>query len=84
MPIYCYHCTECKHEFEETKKLADYEVPCKNPCPNCQSPETVHIVPQACGLSFRGEVRRKPPGHFNDKLKEIKKKHPGNKINVIE
>jgi len=84
MPIYQYKCFDCGHVFEETRKIAEYQEPLKNPCPSCQKPGNLAIQPGACGLSFRGGVRRKPDGHFNDKLKEIKKKHPGNKINVIE
>jgi putative FmdB family regulatory protein len=84
MPLYQYMCADCQYVFEETRKLAEYQEPLKLPCPNCKKEGTLSIQPGACGLSFRGEMRRKPTDGFNDKLKEMKKKHPGNKINVIE
>jgi putative FmdB family regulatory protein len=84
MPIYEYRCAACGHVFEETRKIAEYQEPLNNPCPQCQKLGELAIQPGACGLLFRGGVRRKPDGGFNDRLKEMKKKHPGNTINVIE
>ena len=35
MPFYEYGCSECLHEFEEFKTMAEYDAPLSEPCPSC-------------------------------------------------
>jgi putative FmdB family regulatory protein len=35
MPLYDYHCTSCKHKFEQFEKVKDRNKPTKKACPSC-------------------------------------------------
>jgi len=53
MPLYTYECDECKHEFEEVRHLAEYDV---HPlCPHCQSGHGRHVIVQGHGGSHGDE-----------------------------
>lgn len=44
MPLYDYRCTECKHEFEEQKRLAQYQETTQ--CPECgYVAERIRVAP---------------------------------------
>ena len=35
MPFYLYECSECSHQFEAFKTIAEYDAPLSEPCPSC-------------------------------------------------
>lgn len=82
MPVYEYGCKKCDFIFEESFHVVDMEEPCKIPCPHCGGEIYIRLHP--CGIELRGAMLRKPPSDFNDRLKEIKKRHPLGHVNVIE
>jgi putative FmdB family regulatory protein len=82
MPMYVYSCSNCGHEFETLLPMSKMEEPLKKPCPNCgvvavsQEPTTAFFTdPFNLG-------RIKPPSEFRDKLRRIKKAHPGSTMRV--
>jgi putative FmdB family regulatory protein len=80
-PIYVYQCEKCNEAFEEEHSIAEREEPLKKPCEKCGG--VLFIQLNACGLSFGGCPHKHPPEWFRDKLREMKKKNPGNKINIV-
>jgi putative FmdB family regulatory protein len=36
MPTYEYQCRACHHAFTDIKKIADRDLPCGEPCPQCR------------------------------------------------
>lgn len=82
MAVYEYRCKGCENIFEEEHPIDEREIPLQKPCEKCGG--ELYIGLGACGLKFGGCPHKKPEGWFNDRLKEIKKKTPGNKINIIE
>lgn len=50
MPLYCFQCEKCEHEFEKMKKLAE-----ENPtCPNCGNKCNI-IITKKPVVRFKGE-----------------------------
>ena len=89
MPTYNFECTKCSNAFESFQTIADMDKPLDMPCPSClKDGHMIRIVGSpGVGDSVRLESTRgraKPPMQFNERLKEIKKKFPGNKIEVRE
>jgi putative FmdB family regulatory protein len=80
MPIYCYMCKECREGFEAEYKIDERELPLQNPCPKCGGKLFIDIA--AVGVQLRGMPHKKPPEWFRDRLRAIKKRTPGNKINI--
>ena len=85
MPFYEYGCSECLHEFEEFKTIAEYDVPLSEPCPSCY--KVGYIQRLISGAEICDPVSlgvRKVPAGYNEVIKNIKKNHPGNTIEVRE
>ena len=82
MPYYDYQCTSCKHVFEASKKISERHVPTQEPCPECSERD----VEQQFATPVIGDPWRfagkKPDEGFRDRLREIKKHHRGNSIDV--
>ena len=85
MPYYEYGCSECLHEFEEFKTMAEYDAPLSEPCPSCY--KIGYITRLISGAEICDPVSlgvRKVPAGYNEVVKNIKKNHPGNTIKLRE
>ena len=85
MPVYEYGCSECLHEFEEFKTIAEYDVPLKEACPSCY--KVGYISRLISGAEICDPVSlgvKKVPKGYNEIIKNIKKNHPNNTIEVRE
>ena len=85
MPIYNFECNNCSHEFEQQHTIAKRDTPLKEPCPVCYHIGYIKrvIASPNLGDPFKLETTKglqKPSNEFNDRLREIKKKYPKNKI----
>ena len=82
MPYYDYQCKSCEYEFEMNMKISERKLPTEEPCPKCSERE----VNQSLATPYHGDpwhfAGKKPDEGFRDRLREIKKKHRGNTINV--
>lgn len=82
MPTYDYQCKQCQHTFEEVNKIDDRHAPTLNPCPQCQSEQSVELIvgsplivdPIRLGVT-------KPHGAFKERMQEMKKRL-GPKANI--
>ena len=82
MPYYDYYCTSCKHEFETNMKISERHVPTQEPCPECSERDVeLQLVAPTIGDPWRFAGKRPDEG-FRDRLREIKKHHRGNTIDV--
>ena len=91
MPTYDYKCENCGHTFEEDFKIADRNIPTESPCE-----EQVHRAASICGgevkqiisapyfgydnIHTRHSTNNKEPGWYSDKIKDMKRNIPGNKL----
>jgi len=85
MPVYEYKCSECSHEFEEYKTIANYNVPLREACPSCFHVGYISRLisgAKICDPVSLGVI--KVPNGYNEIVKNIKKNHPGNTIEVRE
>ena len=85
MPFYEYGCSECSHEFEQFRTMAEYDVPLKESCPSCY--KVGYISRFISGAEICDPVSlgvRKVPKGYNEVIKNIKKSYPGNHIEVRE
>ena len=85
MPVYEYGCSECLHEFEEFKIMVEYDAPLSEPCPSCY--KVGYISRLISGAEICDPVSlgvQKVPKGYNEIIKNIKKNHPGNTIEVRE
>ena len=85
MPVYEYGCSECSHEFEEFKTIAEYDAPLSEPCPSCY--KVGYINRLISGAEICDPVSlgvRKVPAGYNEVVKNIKKNIPGNNIELRE
>jgi len=85
MPFYDFGCSECLHEFETFKTIAEYDIPLSEPCPSCY--KVGYIQRLVSGAEICDPVSlgvRKVPKGYNEVIKNIKKNHPGNTIEVRE
>ena len=85
MPFYEYGCNECSHEFEAFKTIAEYDIPLSEPCPSCY--KVGYITRLVSGAEICDPVSlgvRKVPSGYNEVIKNIKKHHPGNTIELRE
>jgi putative FmdB family regulatory protein len=82
MPYYDYYCSSCKHEFETNMKIRERHVPTQEPCPECSERDVeLQLVAPTVGDPWRFAGKRPDEG-FRDRLREIKKHHRGNTIDV--
>ena len=93
MPTYDYKCEKCGHTFEEDLKIADRKIPTESPCAQ-QIPKTKHmslecngevkqIIVKASGFAYdniRTKHSKQEPGWFKDKMTDMKRNIPGNKL----
>ena len=85
MPFYEYGCSECSHEFEEFKIIAEYDVPLSEPCPSCYKVGYIDRLISGAEICDPVSVGvRKVPKGYNEVIKNIKKNYPGNTIEVRE
>ena len=85
MPFYEYGCSECSHQFEEFKTLAEYDAPLSEPCPSCY--KIGYIARLISGAEICDPISlgvREVPKDYNEVVKNIKKSYPGNHIEVRE
>ena len=85
MPFYEYGCSECSHEFEQFRTMAEYDVPLKESCPSCY--KVGYISRFISGAEICDPVSlgvKKVPKGYNEIIKNIKKNHPGNTIEIRE
>ena len=82
MPYYDYYCTTCQHEFETCMKISERYVPTQEPCPECSEKDIkLQLASPVVGDPWRFAGKRPDEG-FRDRLREIKKHHRGNSIDV--
>ena len=81
MPFYLYECSECSHQFEAFKTIAEYDVPLSESCPSCYK---VGYITRLISNTKIGDPvavgARKVPSGYKEVIKNIKKHHPGNTI----
>ena len=85
MPVYEYGCSECSHQFEAFKTMAEYDVPLKEECPSCY--KVGYITRLISGAEICDPVSlgvKKVPKGYNEVIKNIKKSYPGNTLEVRE
>ena len=85
MPFYDFGCSECSHEFETFKRIAEYDIPLSEPCPSCYKIGYVQRLvsgAEICDPVSLG-VTKVPKG-YNEVVKNIQKNHPGNTIQLRE
>ena len=81
MPVYEYGCSECSHQFEECKTIAEYDAPLKEACSSCY--KVGYITRLISGADICDPVSlgvRKVPSGYNEVVKNIKKNYPGNTL----
>ena len=82
MPYYDYHCTSCEHEFELCMKISERNGPTEEPSPKCSEREVkLKLATPIVGDPWRF-AGKKPDEGFRDRLREMKKHHRGNSIDV--
>ena len=82
MPNYDYYCSSCEHEFEINMKISERNVPTQEPCPECSERDVeLQLATPTIGDPWRFAGKRPDEG-FRDRLREIKKHHRGNSIDV--
>ena len=85
MPFYEYGCNQCSHEFESFKTIAKYDEPLSEPCPSCYKVGYIDRLisgAEICDPVSLGVI--KVPAGYNEVVKNIKKNHPGNTIELRE
>ena len=83
MPYYDYKCEKCGHEFEESLSIEDRDAPTEQPCSfsTCGGEVKMVFAKPYVGDPWRFTGKRIDDG-FRDRLKEIKKMHPHNTMNI--
>ena len=84
MPTYDYECKKCGYAFEEDLKVADRKMPTEERCrfPTCGG-EVKQIIVKASGFAYdniKTKHSKKVPGWYTDKIKDMKRNIPGNKL----
>jgi len=90
MPTYDYRCEKCGQTFEESLKVVDRGMPTESPCESqihrassiCGG-KVKQIIVKASGFAYdniRTRHSKKEPSWFKDRMKDIKKNHPGNTL----
>ena len=91
MPTYDYECKKCGYSFEEDLKIVDRGMPTESPCER-----QLHRAAPICGgevkqilfapyfgydnIKTRHSTDNKEPGWYSDKIKDMKRNIPGNKL----
>ena len=81
MPFYEYECSECSHQFEEFKTIAEYDAPLKEACSSCY--KVGYITRLISGTKICDPVSVgaiKVPSGYKEVIKNIKKHYPGNTL----
>lgn len=83
MPAYTYHCNNCNHDFESILRIADRDLPTKEPCPSCKAEGQVHKT--ILGAPSVGDPVRlgiiKPDSGFKEVMQKIHAANPGSNLN---
>ena len=82
MPTYDYKCEKCENVFEEMLLISKRAEPTKVPCEKCGG-EVKQIIVKASGFAYdniRTKHSKKVPGWYSDKIKDMKRNIPGNKL----
>lgn len=77
MPMYTFENMKTGEVFEEQMKIADKEAYLEKN----KHIQQIHLEAPGLGDPYRLGIRRTDNG-FNDRLKEIQKKHPLGKLNI--
>ncbi len=81
MPLYDYRCTDCLHDFELSLKMAEYEIPTLEPCPNCNKIKVEQVLsPNALIDSVQLGIRKPDRTFQREILGRMQKGIPRNKI----
>ena len=82
MPIYTYECKSCQDTIETSCPMKDRDLPTQTPCEKCggQIYQTMGVNPLADPISLG---IKKPDEGFRDRLRDIKRTHPGSKMNIL-
>ena len=81
MPTYTYKCDLCQHQFEAIRTIANMMEPTNELCPACgESGGVRKLIDAPKTVSGVGSMQNKAPDVFKDRLKEIKKAHPGGNL----
>lgn len=84
MPIYEYKCKVCGTVFERILSFSRMTEPLTQACPNCNANETIEQCFTAAAIMDPYSLGRvKPSSTFREKLRNIKKAHPGSTIKDI-
>jgi putative FmdB family regulatory protein len=73
---YTYRCSGCEQQWDDRLSLNDRDVPISQPCPHCNSHETVkRIIDFAPRISYDGgkTVLQRAGSGWNDVLNKVKK-----------
>ena len=78
MPVYLYECSECTHQFEQFRTIAQYDMPLKEVCPSCFKFGYISRIVYTSGFVAPERLEatggcRKVPKEFNSLLKNMKK-----------
>ena len=89
MPFYLYECSECSHQFEQFRTIAQYDMPLKEACPSCYKIGYISRLIYTPAFTDAHKLestpgRTKVPREFNSLLKDMKTKNPGSTIEVHE
>jgi putative FmdB family regulatory protein len=77
MPMYDYHCDECKCSFEKNVKMDDCDLPTTQPCPSCLSLSVKKsVTAPGIGDPVRLGVTKAPADFQKYVLGRIKEAHP--------
>ena len=81
MPTYDYRCVKCENEFESFLTISRREEPTKEACSECGG--EVRIKPATPLFAYDNVGgNKKVDRAFKDRLKEIKRSHPGGNMSI--
>ena len=84
MPIYEYKCKSCNEKFEKILSFSRMKEPLGLPCPNCNVENEIEQCFTCAAIADPFSLGRiKPSDGFREKLRNIKKAHPGSTIKDI-
>lgn len=84
MPIYEFKCKTCNTVFEEILPYARMEEPLSLPCPSCSDTSSIEQCFTAAAIMDPFALGRvKPSSTLREKLRNIKKTHPGSTVKDI-
>ncbi len=84
MPTYVFKCEKCETVWEETLKYEERDKPVEYGCTaTVPCDGKISRIPVFPGMNYR-QVGGKPDDAFNDKLKEIKRKHYKSDLTIYE